>query len=501
MQSNLKKQAFVGVGWNAIGRFSTQGVSFILQIILARLLSPSDYGIIAMISIFLQITAVFVDSGFGKYLVQKQECNDRDFSTVFYYNLLVSLALYLLLYAIAPLVARFYDIDLLINVMRVTSLVVVFNALSIVPRTKLEKSIDFKSQSIVLFLSSLISGLVGIVMAYYGLGVWALCGQTLLNSILQFILFQFFVRWKPSLVFCKQSFSEMFSFGSKIIGASLISVIYSNLYTIIIGKKFHSRDLGYYSRADQLAVFPSSNIGLIISNVAFPVLSNIQNDNQKLCAVYRRIISYSSFVIFPLMIGLSAISEPFVLTVLGETWINSVPYLQILCFALMWDHLSMLNLNLLYVKGKTNLVLKLEIIKKIFAVIILFVTIPFGIMTMCIGRVIYSLVALYINTHYTKKLIGLSLFQQIHDFFPYLALSFGMGVVVYFFSNLFNASPITVLLYGIVIGVILYVSFSLLFFRRIREELMGLLNEIKVRVKSRIVRGCDRSCGKNDKIW
>ena len=479
MQSNLKKQAFVGIGWNAIGRFSTQGVNFVLQIILARLLSPSDYGIIAMIAIFLQITAVFVDSGFGKYLVQKQECEERDFSTVFYYNLLVSLVLYLILYAIAPFVARFYDIDMLTKVMRVISLVVVFNALSIVPRIKLEKSIDFKSQSIVLFLSSLFSGLVGIVMAYYGCGVWALCGQTLLNSILQFILFKFFARWRPSLVFCKESFLDMFSFGSKIIGASFISVVYSNLYTIIIGKKFHSNDLGYYSRADQLAVFPSSNLGLIISNVAFPVLSSIQNDNKKLCVVYRRMISYSSFVIFPLMIGLSAISESFVLTLLGEKWEGSIQYLQIICFALMWDHLSTLNLNLLYVKGKTNLVLKLEIIKKTFAVVILFATIPLGIMAMCIGRVIYSLVALYINTYYTKQLIGLSLFQQIHDFFPYLALSLGMGLVVFFFSNLFSISPIAMLLSGIVLGGIIYVTFSLLFFRDIREEFISLLNIIK----------------------
>lgn len=479
MQSNLKKQAFVGIGWNAIGRFSTQGVNFVLQIILARLLSPSDYGIIAMIAIFLQITAVFVDSGFGKYLVQKQECEERDFSTVFYYNLLVSLVLYLILYKIAPFVARFYDIDLLTKVMRVISLVVVFNALSIVPRIKLEKSIDFKSQSIVLFLSSLFSGLVGIVMAYYGCGVWALCGQTLLNSILQFILFKFFVRWRPSFVFCKESFLDMFSFGSKIIGASFISVVYSNLYTIIIGKKFHSNDLGYYSRADQLAVFPSSNLGLIISNVAFPVLSSIQNDNKKLCVVYRRMISYSSFVIFPLMIGLSAISESFVLTLLGEKWEGSIQYLQIICFALMWDHLSTLNLNLLYVKGKTNLVLKLEIIKKTFAVVILFATIPLGIMAMCIGRVIYSLVALYINTYYTKQLIGLSLFQQIHDFFPYLVLSLGMGLVVFFYSNLFSISPIAMLLSGIVLGGIIYVTFSLLFFRDIREEFISLLNIIK----------------------
>ena len=477
MADSLKKQAFVGVGWNAVGRFSTQGVSFILQIILARLLAPSDYGIIAMMAIFLQIAAVFVDSGFGKALVQKQNCEEKDYSTVFYYNLAVAVGLYVILFAIAPLVARFYEIEILTKVMRVASLVVIINALSIVQRTKLEKKIDFKSQSIVNFTSSVLSGLAGIAMAYYGFGVWALCGQSLLNSLLQMILFYFFVRWRPALVFSKESFHEMFSFGSKILVASIISVIYSNLYTIVIGKRFNSRDLGFYSRADHFAIFPSSNIGSIISGVAYPTLSKIQDNDDKLRFAYRKIIRYSSFIIFPLMVGLAAVADPFIRALLGEKWVETIPYLQILCFALMWDHLSSLNLNLLYVKGKSDLVLKLEIIKKTIAVIILFVSIPFGIIVMCCGRVLYGMIAFFINTSYTKKLIGLSFWQQVRDFLPYLGLSFGMGLLVYLLCLFTPFNAIWTLIVGVIVGVLVYLGCSFLFLREIREESKTILSK------------------------
>lgn len=478
MAESLKKQAFVGVGWNALGSFSTQGVNFVLQIILARLLSPSDYGIIAMMAIFLQVAAVFVDSGFGKALVQKKDCEEKDYSTVFYYNLAVSIGIYIILFAISPLVARFYDIPILTDVMRVASLVVIINALSIVQRTKLEKSIDFKSRSIVTFVSSLLSGVAGIIMAYYGFGVWALCGQSLLNSLLQLVFFYLYVRWLPSLVFSKESFHEMFSFGSKLLATNIINVIYSNLYTIVIGKRFNSRDLGFYSRADQFAIFPSTNLCGVISGVAFPTLSKIQDDDDKLRFAYRKIIRYSSFIIFPLMIGLAAVADPFIRALLGEKWAETIPYLQILCFALMWDHLSSLNLNLLFVKGKSNLVLKLEIIKKSIALFILFASIPFGITIMCCGRVIYGMIAFYINTSYTKKLIGLSFWQQVMDFLPYLVISLGMGVLVFFICAVIPVNPIWSLIIGLLVGAVAYLSCTLLFLEDVREETKLIIRRV-----------------------
>ena len=480
MSDSLKKKAFLGVGWNAIGRFSTQGIQFILQIILARLLSPSDYGIIAMIAIFLQVAAVFVDSGFANALIQKQNCDEKDYSTVFYYNLVVSVGFYLLLFAISPFVAHFYKIDVLKDVMRVASLVVIINALSIVQRTKLVKRIDFKSQSIVTVASALLSGVFGIIWAYNGFGVWALCFQSLLNSLSQFVLYYLFVRWTPNLIFSKESFQEMFSFGSKILIASIISVIYGNLYTIVIGKRFNSKDLGEYSRADHFAGFPSSNIGTIISNVAFPTLSKIQNDNDKLRYAYRKIIRYSSFIIFPLMVGLASLSDPFIRLLLGDKWIECIPILRVLCFATMWDHLSSLNLNVLYVKGKSDLVLKLEVVKKTIAVGILFTTMPFGIMTMCYGRVIYGIIAFGINTFYTKRLIDIRFWQQTFDFLPYLVLALVMGMGCFMYSMFIQPTVLT-LVFEILLGVVFYIGVVLLFFSEIRTEAFALMSRIKNR--------------------
>ncbi len=479
MSDSLTKQAFLGVGWNAVGKFSTQGVSFILQIILARLLAPSDYGIIAMMAIFLQIAAVFVDSGFANALIQKKDCEEKDYSTVFYYNFAVSIGVYAILFLIAPLVANFYEIELITDVMRVASLVVIINALSIVQRTKLVKKIDFKSQTIVSFYSSLLSGVAGVAMAYYGFGVWALCGQSLLNSLFQFVFFYFFVRWHPRLIFDKESFHKLFSFGSRILAASIISVIYSNLYTIVIGKRFNSRDLGFYSRADHFAIFPSSNIGSIINSVVFPTLSKIQESDDKLRFAYRKIIRYSSFIIFPLMIGLSAVADPMIRTILGEKWAEAIPYLQVLCFALMWDHLSSLNLNLLYVKGKSNLVLRLEIIKKSIAITILFAAMPFGIIAMCWGRVLYGVIAFYINSYYTKKLINLSFWNQLQDFFPYLIVSGLLGGLIILLYHMVPMQPIWALFDGITIYSFSYIVLSMVLFKEIKEEVLLLLNKVK----------------------
>lgn len=470
MADSLKQQAFRGTSWSAVERFSVQGINFLIQLVLARLLVPADYGVISMLAIFLQIAQVFIDSGFANALIKKKECTNADYSTVFYYNLLVAVALYTFFFFIAPLVGTFYNVEVLPKVMRVISITLILNALCIVQRTILVKRIDFKTQSKISFFSAFFSGSIGIYFAYKGLGVWALCIQSILNSLFQVFLFVAFVRWRPALVFSKQSFKEMFGYGSKILGASLISTIYSNLYTIVIGKKFAASNLGLYSRADQFAYFPSHNIGHIISRVTFPVLSKIQDNNERLTKAYRRIIQYSSFVLFPIMIGLLSLSYPFIEVILTSKWIEAVPYMRILCIALMFDHLSLLNLNLLYVKGRSDLVLKLEIIKKSIALTILFLTLPFGIVIMCWGRVLYSLIAVYINTYYTKKLINLSFWKQMSDIFPYLTAAFVTGITVFLLTQLLR-HPIYQLIIGIVVGLLVYGIISYLFFKSILTDL------------------------------
>lgn len=481
MAESLKKQTFVGVGWSAVERFSVQGAQFFIQIVLARLLVPSDYGIIAMLAIFLQIAQVFVDCGFANALVQKQQCTTSDYSTVFFFNLGVSVTIYLFFYIIAPYVAVFYEIEEITIVMRVIALVVIFNSLSIVQRTILVKKVDFKSQSIVTFCATIVSGIIGIYFAYNGYGVWALCYQQLINSFLQIVLYYPFVRWRPSFVFSKDSFSDFFGFGSKILIARLISVIYKNLYTLTIGKKYNSEDLGFFSRAEQFAIFPSANIGGIISRVSYPIFSKIQDDDQKLTKAYREIICYSSFLIFPLMFGLASLANPFIEIMLGTKWLPVVPILQILCLDFIWDPISLLNLNLLYVKKRSDLVLKLEVLKKVIAIAILFLTLPYGIIVMCWGRVLYSFLAFYINTYYTQKIIGIGFLKQLFDVLPYLLVSFFMGLIVNIVATrvFSTVHPGFQLAIGILFGVLIYIVVTITFFNQTKNELIMLFKKLK----------------------
>ncbi len=474
MVDTLKTKTITGISWSAVERFTTQGVSFFIQLLLARLLMPSDYGIIAMLAIFLQIAQVFIDSGFANALIKKQNCSEEDYSTVFYYNLVISIIIYLLFFSFSPKVARFYDIPELTNVMRFISLVVILNALCIVQRTKLIKAINFKSQTMVSLGSVLLSGGLGLYLAYQGFGVWALCWQTIANGFFQNVFLFFSVKWFPSLSFSKTSFVEMFGFGSKILGASIISVIYSNLYTIVIGKMFHTIELGHFSRAEQFAKFPSSNIGNIITRVVFPVLSRIQDDDEKLCIAYRKIIRCSSFLIFPLMMGLAALATPFVTVILTEKWLGVVILLQILCMSYMWDHLSLLNLNVLYVKGRSDLVFKLEVIKKSIAVVILVVTIPYGLVVMCWGLVMYSLIAFYLNAYYTRKLLALGFLKQLNDVIPYFIASLAMGGCVLLFLHMVDNVYIQ-LVVGIFIGIAIYFLISIFFLKFTIMEVKSLI--------------------------
>ena len=459
MEQNLKSKTLSGFLWSAIERFSLQSVQFVINIIMARLLVPSDYGMIGMLAIFLQISQVFIDSGFTNALIQRKDRTETDFSTVFYFNILIALIFYGVLFISAPAIARFYDMPELINVTRIIAFTLIINSLSAVHRTILIIDVNFKTQSKISLSAALISGCLGIWMAYTGWGVWGLVWQTILNSILLTILFHYFVRWKPLLTFSVQSFKRLFSFGSKLLVSGMIHTIYKNLYTIVIGKRFSAVDLGYYTRAEQFAMFPSSNLNAIISRVIFPVLSTIQDDDDELKTVYRKYICLSSYIIFPLMVGLSALAKPTIELLLTEKWSGVVILLQILCFDWMFDHLSMINLNLLYVKGRSDLALKLEIVKKTIATTILFISIPFGLIGMCCGRVLYSLIATYLNSRYTKSLIGLSFYDQMKDIFPYIILTFIMGISVYSIS-FFNLSNINHLIIGIIIGIFLYMTMS-----------------------------------------
>lgn len=462
MTENLKRKTVSGVMWSAIERFSLQGVQFVMQLVMARLLLPSDYGMIAMLTIFLQIAQAFIDSGFTNALIQKKDRTEVDYSTVFYFNIIIALLFYCILFVSAPLIAKFYNMPDLILVMRVMALSLIILSFSAVHKTKLTIEINFKIQSKITLIAAGISGIIGVGIAYWGYGVWALVYQSILNAMLTTILFNCFYRWKPLKTFSMKSFKRLFSFGSKLLVSGLIHTVYYNLYGIVIGKRFSAAELGYYTRAEQFAILPSYNLSAIITRVTFPILSSIQDDNERLASTYRKYIRLSSYLIFPLMVGLASLANPLVDLFLTEKWNGTVALLQILCFDWMFDHLSGINLNLLYVKGRSDLALRLEIIKKIIAITILLASIPLGIIGMCLGRVLYSLIATYANTYYTNSLIGLSFRTQLKDIIPYLILSLAMGGVVYATTYL-GLSNIIQLIIGITIGILFYTSISYIF--------------------------------------
>ena len=456
MAESLKRKTVKGIVWSTLERFSVAGVNFIFGLILARLLMPTDYGAIAMLSIFMAFAQTFIDSGFSNALIRKPDRTETDNATAFYFNIGVGLAAYFSLYLAAPYIAQFYKTSILIPLTRIMGLNLLLNSLCVVQQALLTARIDFKTQAKISLSAAIISGLVGIGFAYAGYGVWALAIQSVLASVIRTILLWILAKWRPKAKFSKQSFRNLFGYGSKLLASGLLDTIYNNLYTIVIGKRFSVATLGVYSRADQWANFLAINVTGILQRVTFPILSSIQNEDERLRVNYRKFLRVSGFVIFPLMMGLAAIADPLTRFILTDKWADSIPLLRILCFALMFYPIHAINLNLLQVKGRSDLFLRLEIYKKILGVATLCVTIPMGITAMCVGRVFTSWVALAMNTHYTGKLIHLGFFQQLKDYIPTLLNSFSMGVIVYGVTLIVPSSGLQ-LLTGVIIGASYYI--------------------------------------------
>lgn len=459
--SSLKGKAVRGVLWNAVETYSMKGLEFVLGIILARLLSPSDFGLIGMTSIFFAISNVFIDSGFGSALVQKKDRNEDDYCTVFYVNLTVSLFFYGLLFVIAPYVAVYFEQPLLKDLIRVSALTLIFGALVSTSRNKLYVAVDFKTTTKISIISALISGGVALYCAYSGYGVWTLVLQGLTSAVVSAILLFCYVRWIPRRKFSKASFHRLFGYGSKILVASLISAVYDNIYNFIIGKKFSSASLGYYTKGQNFAYLAGSTTASVLQKVAFPVLSDIQDDLPRLLHAYSRYIKMVAFFVFPMLMGLCGIAKPLVLFLITEKWAPCILLMQILCFAYLWDGIIRINLNLLYVTGRSDLVLRLEVIKKSVAFTILFISIFFGIIGMCVGRVVYSIAAFYMNTYYTKKILNYGFWTQVKEILPSFLLSVSMMVIALLISHFVN-TPILSLAISLTICPIYYVAFSYL---------------------------------------
>lgn len=455
MKNSLKQKTAKGILWSTVERFSVQGVQFLIMIVMARLLTPHDYGLIGMLAIFIAVAQSLIDSGFSQALIRKQNRTEVDNNTVLYFNIVVSVLLYLILYVSAPLVADFYNTPQLCPVMRVICLGIIFNSLAVVQRALLTIRIDFKTQAKAALIAAVTSGIVGIIMAYHSFGVWSLVTQQLLNLGLNTGLLWLLSKWRPQLVYSWQSFHELFAFGSKLLASGLLDTIYRNIYPIVIGKLFSASNLGHYTRAQHFSEFPSSNLTGIIQRVTYPVLCEIQDDDTRLAGIYRKFLKLSAFIIFPLMIGLSSVAQPLVNLMLGPQWEFCGQLLHIICFSMMWFPIHAINLNLLQMKGRSDLFLRLEIIKKILGVSVLCITAPFGLVVMCYGQIFNSLVALIINTYYTGKLIHVGFFRQMRDLLPTIALSLVLFALI-LTVNHFISGDITKLCIGIAIGTVFY---------------------------------------------
>lgn len=458
MAESLKKKTVKGVAWTATDRVANLTIGFIIGVVLARILSPGDYGLLAMIAVFNAIAYVFLNSGFGGALIRKPDLTENDNTTAFIFNIAAGAVMYGVIWLIAPLVAQFYDKPILAQLLRAEGILLIISAFKIVQNTQLSRALNFKAKAIINVSSHIAAGILAIVAAYRGLGVWSLVIQHIATGLFSLILFWIVSPWRPRGRWDKNSFRYLWGYGSKMLASGLLDKIYANIYPIIIGKFFSAADLGQYARAKDYTRMPSQGLTEVIQQVTFPVLSRIQNDDNRLRDNYRRMLRFTAFIMFPVMVAIAALAHPLIITLVTAKWEPCVPYLQIICFASMWYPIHAINLNLLQVKGRSDLFLRLEIIKKVIATIAIFVSVPFGITGICIGAVCTSLIGLAINTYYTGRLINVGFFMQMRDLTPTLLLSLLTGALIYAFTRLVHLPEAALLTIGILAAAAIYLT-------------------------------------------
>lgn len=435
--TDLASKTKKGLQWSALERFLTQGIQLAITLYLARLLGPTAFGLVGMLAVFIAIANVFVDSGFTSALIRKTDRTESDLVTAFYYNIAMAGLCYFALYISAPFIADFYQQAELQTLLRILGLAVLINAFTLIPRVKLNVAMDFKTQAKISVLSVLISGPTAIILAINGYGVWALVTQTLLNASCATFLFNLFAPWLPRGRITKHAFNYLFGYGSKLLLSGLLDVTYNNLYQIIIGKKFSPAVVGQFTQANQLASVPVSTLTGIIQRVTFPLFSQLQDDPDKMANAYRQTLKLSALMIFPLIVALGLVAKPLLTSLLGEQWQGAAVLLSVLCLGYMLYPIHSINLNLLQVTGRSDLFLKLEVMKKVIGVTVLLLSIPYGVLAMCLGFTLTSYLALLLNTYYTAKLTHFSQWQQCKDILPiWLAVIFaaavGYGAGLYF---------------------------------------------------------------------
>lgn len=461
MSDSIKSKAVKGVGWSFADNIFNQGITFLVGLVLARLLTPEEYGLIGIIMIFISVFNSIVDSGFSSALIRKNNVKDEDYNTVFITNMSISVVLFLVMFVSAPLIARFFNQPLLTPLTQVMSSVLIINAFAIIQRTILIKNVDFKTQTKISLIASVVSGVVGIIMATVGYGVWSLVGQQVVRQLINSALLWTWAKWYPKIQFSIQSFKELFGFGWKLLVSGLIDTLWKEIYQVIIGKCYSPVTLGQYTRAHQFGAIFSTNLTSIVQRVSYPVLSQIQDDSERLKSGYKRVIKVTMLVTFGCMLGLAAIAKPMIITLIGEQWLPAVPFLQIICLQMMLYPLHAINLNMLQVQGRSDLFLKLEIIKKCIAIGPLLLGIFVNIYWMLFGSVCNGLIAYYLNAYYSGRFLNYSIKEQIKDILPSFILAVVMALVVFAISFI-NIPAFPLLIIQVFLGITLFIGLCLI---------------------------------------
>ena len=476
---SLGNKMFNGMVWSAFERISVQSVSFILGIILANLLTPTEYGTVAILLVFIGFSQVFIDSGFSKALIQKQDRSENDISTVFLFNIFVAVSCCILLWFFAPFVASFYETELLETLLRVASISLIFNALYAIPFTLYTIDLNFKAIARVTFASTLISGLIAVYLAYMGYGVWALVWQTVIKSVLTAIFMWTSIKWKPNWVFSKDSLKNLFSYGSKLLASSLLNNLVNNFYALFIAKWISKRDLGYYDRGAQNANTFFAAISAVFDSVLLPGLATVQEQTDLLVSHTRNIIRSAALLVVPLFLGLAVIAEPLIRVLLGEVWMPAVPIMQLICLARLITIVSSINVNVLYVIGRTDLALKQQYLKIIVRVILLVIALPFGIVYIALAELISTIIHFFINTYYPGKIMNYGAIKQIKDIFQILMIGCCMAVLSLLAMHFLNIPDFLKLVFIPLVGGLFYVSSIKLMqieeYDKLLEKVVGFL--------------------------
>jgi len=458
---SLRKQATSGIVWTFAEQFGNQIVVFVVSTILARLLLPEQFGLIGMIAVFYAVGSALFNAGLTQSLVRSKKLDQEDYSTVFYYNLFSSIIIYFIMFFTAPLVAKFYGYPILINIIRLYCLSFIIIAFSAVQQAKMTKEMNFKTQTIISLPSVISGGIVGIFLAYSGYGVWSIVWNQLITASFRSVQLWIYSKWTPSLVFSVPKFKEHFKFGYKITLASILEKIFNNLYIIIIGKYFSATQVGFYTRADSMKNLPVSNITMALGRVTYPLFAEIQYDNIRLKRVYKQLMKMVVFVVAPLMIYLAILAEPIFRFLFTEKWLPAVPYFQILCVSGILYPIQAYNSNVLNVKGRSDIFLRLTIINKALLVIGIIIGMQFGIFGLLYAQVILSIISFFFYAHFTNKFIGYSAFQQAKDIIPILVLALLPGLAVYFLdNNLVQYHDFIRIICGLTLGAFLYILLS-----------------------------------------